>query len=136
MKCSAIVLAFTLSLISLVPAQHATDNQSELKNRMYHRCAWACTLSGQSDRKDAMSARMNALTETHQAELNALAEYWETRATRELTATLEFLSAAAKRDGTDLASAVESQYRLFYFEKLDEIEAMLDEIPKRSKKAK
>jgi hypothetical protein len=136
MKCFALVLAFTLSFISLVHSQQATDDQLHLRNRLYQRFDWACLLTGQSDRKDAFSARLNALWESRPAELTALAEFWETRATRELTATLEFLGLAAKRDGTNLASAIESQYRLFYFEKLDEIEAMLDELSKRPKEAK
>jgi hypothetical protein len=133
MKYPAVALVLMLSFISLAHAQQATDNQQELLTRMYQRCAWAGTLLGLSDRKDAAASRINALMESHPVELVALAEYWEATATRELTPTLEFLT---KRDGIDLTSTVESQYRAFYFENLNKIESMLAEVAKLPKSGK
>jgi hypothetical protein len=136
MKYSAVALALMLSFISLAHAQQPTDSQPVLIDRMYQRCSWACTLLGLKDSKDAASERIIALKYSHTVELAALAEYWESRATRELTPTLEFLSSVAKRDGINLASTVESQYRVFYFENLNKIESMLEEVAKLPKSGK
>lgn len=106
------------------------DSQMVLLDDFQTRCDFAFLLSGPNEALSESWEKIRKLLKTHTAEMALVAEYWDSKATRELTATLEHLKSSAHRERSNYGPAIDSQYNLYYFEHIGEIVKMIEEVSK------
>jgi hypothetical protein len=127
MKSLAISLMFALSTLAIAEERPISQEAVNQIQKLKSRCEWAVSIPGELDHSPLLKSLIE-FEKTHPWSLAKIGEYWDAKATKDLTETLEHLDQKEARNRIDLSDEVHRQNGLYYLENLSAIRAMADRL--------
>lgn len=124
-----LVLSWMLILSTLVAAAEPQIPKRTVAQiqKLQSRCEWAVSIPLGGD-STAFLKRLEELAKTHPFSIAKIGEYWDAKATRDLSITLEHLGQKGARNAVDVSDEVHRQYGLYYLENHKAIREMVDRL--------